>query len=104
MRSEWTSQFEKVLREHLPLLEAGQELAPDATLAALGLDSLATVQLLVGLEDAFELTIPDELLVPENFATPGALWAAVDGLRTDELRTDGLRADGLRADGPLEAP
>ncbi|MFI9326077.1 phosphopantetheine-binding protein [Kitasatospora sp. NPDC052868] len=84
MPTEWTPQFEQVLREHLPLLEADQHLLPEAQLTALGLDSLATVQLLIGLEDALETTIPDAMLTPENFATPGALWAAMTSLATPQ--------------------
>ncbi|MFC8426342.1 phosphopantetheine-binding protein [Streptomyces sp. NPDC057236] len=81
MPTEWDSRFEKVLRAHLPLLGADRALAPDAALSGLGLDSLASVQLLVSLEETFEVAIPDEMLTPENFATPGSLWTAVDSLR-----------------------
>ncbi|MFD4338128.1 phosphopantetheine-binding protein [Streptomyces anulatus] len=80
MSTPWTPQFEEALRAHLPLLPADQALTPQARLATLGLDSLATVQLLVGMEDALGVLIPDELLTPENFATPAALWTAVGGL------------------------
>jgi acyl carrier protein len=82
MPGEWTPEFEKVLREYLPLLAAGRDLTPDARLTALGLDSLATVQLLVSLEDAFEVIIPDELLTLENFATADAVWSVITELRS----------------------
>lgn len=81
MPTEWDPQFEKVLREHLPLLGADHALRPDASLSGLGLDSLASVQLLVTLEETFEVAIPDDMLTPENFSTPGSLWTAVQSLR-----------------------
>ncbi|MGW3421539.1 phosphopantetheine-binding protein [Streptomyces phaeochromogenes] len=81
MQTGWDPQFEKVLREHLPLLNADHTLSPDAALSGLGLDSLASVQLLVSLEEAFEVAIPDEMLTPENFATPSSLWTVVESLR-----------------------
>ncbi|MFJ9517211.1 phosphopantetheine-binding protein [Kitasatospora sp. NPDC101801] len=82
MQTDWTPEFEHVLREYLPLLAPGQQLLPEAQLTALGLDSLSTVQLLIGLEDALAVTIPDAMLTPENFATPAALSAAL-GTLTD---------------------
>ncbi|KJK51607.1 hypothetical protein UK23_06290 [Lentzea aerocolonigenes] len=78
--AEWPPEFEKVLREHLPLLPAGEQLAPDAQLSAIGLDSLSIVQLLITLEDTFAVEIPDELLSVRTFATAGALWTAISGL------------------------
>lgn len=80
MTGDWPASFEALLREHLPLLPATTELARDASLVDLGLDSLTTVALLVGLEDLFEVSVPDDLLVAETFATPAALWQVVDEL------------------------
>ncbi|MFE9040570.1 phosphopantetheine-binding protein [Streptomyces sp. NPDC007818] len=83
MQTTWTPRFEEVLREHLPLLEDGRDLPPDASLTTLGLDSLSTVHLLIGLEDALGVTIPDALLTPENFATAGTLRTALATLMDD---------------------
>jgi acyl carrier protein len=80
MSPEWTGAFEKVLREHLPLLAPDHPLTSGAKLAQLGLDSLGTVQLLISLEDEFQVSIPDEMLTPAVFATPDAIWAALDEL------------------------
>jgi acyl carrier protein len=74
--NDWTSEFEAILRGHLPLL--GQEaIEPADRLVDLGLDSLATVSLLLDLEAAFSVTIPDEMLTAETFATASALWSVV---------------------------
>ncbi|MGW2302464.1 phosphopantetheine-binding protein [Streptomyces sp. NPDC001809] len=83
MQTTWTPRFDEVLREHLPLLEAGREVPSEASLAALGLDSLSTVHLVIGLEDALGVTIPDALLTAENFATAGSLRTALAPLMGD---------------------
>ncbi|SFE89858.1 Acyl carrier protein [Actinacidiphila alni] len=68
--------FQDVLLPRLPYAE-GDELSPDADLAALGLDSMGVVQLLADLEDHFGVELDDELLTEETFATVGSLWATV---------------------------
>jgi acyl carrier protein len=77
----WPQQFEAVLRAHVPSLAGDVPIEPHASLFDLGLDSLATVALLVGIEDAFGIMIPDEDLSPNTFATPMDLWAVVGRLR-----------------------
>ncbi len=74
----WNDEFEAIVRSHLPLLD-DKPLMPDMRLADLGLDSLATVSLLLDLEEEFSLTITDELLTAETFATAMALWTVVSG-------------------------
>ncbi|MEV4690567.1 phosphopantetheine-binding protein [Micromonospora echinospora] len=78
--AQWPEQFDAILRAHLPLLEATEPLLPDVALADLGLDSLATVTLLLELEDEFGVTIPDELLNENTFATPQQLWLVLTTL------------------------
>ncbi|MFI6776082.1 phosphopantetheine-binding protein [Nocardia sp. NPDC050412] len=80
----WAEPFEKKLRTYLPLLSADTELTPDLNLANHGLDSLATVGLLLDLEETFAVTIPDHLLSVDTFATPAGLWAVIDSLRDRE--------------------
>jgi acyl carrier protein len=70
-----------VLRAHVPSLAGDAPIEPRASLPDLGLDSLATVALLVDLEEAFGIMIPDEDLGPDTFATPLGLWAVVGRLR-----------------------
>ncbi len=48
-----TPSFIDLLRPHLCLLGPGQELAPDASLGELGLDSMASVALVLELEQHF---------------------------------------------------
>ncbi|EWC64303.1 Diaminopimelate decarboxylase [Actinokineospora spheciospongiae] len=82
MSVQWDAEFEKQLREALPRLGGDGPVSPEASLRAAGLDSLATVELLVKLEEAYGVQIPDEVLTPAAFASPGSLWEAV----SDRLR------------------
>lgn len=76
----WTATFEETLRAYLPLLPADEPLGAELDLAGHGLDSLATVSLLLDLEEAFDVTIPDHLLAESTFATPAALWSTIESL------------------------
>jgi acyl carrier protein len=73
--------FLGIVESHLRYLEPGGTLGPDARLRALGLDSMGTVDLLVDLEDAYGISIPDARLTPETFETPAALWDVVRSVR-----------------------
>ncbi|MDV9194474.1 phosphopantetheine-binding protein [Streptomyces sp. Wh19] len=80
---QWDERFESLVRAALGSLPADQILAADLDLPRAGLDSLAVVELLIQIEDAYQLIIPDELLTFATFATPGALWRAVAGLSAE---------------------
>ncbi|KMS66247.1 hypothetical protein ACM01_46155 [Streptomyces viridochromogenes] len=82
----WDEAFETILRSLLRALPDDAPLRPDQDLAAAGLDSMASVELLLKLEETYAVEIPDELLQPTTFATAGALWEAVSGLRATELQ------------------
>ncbi|MFF3498208.1 phosphopantetheine-binding protein [Streptomyces sp. NPDC003247] len=73
--------FESVLRQTLPFLDADSPLEADASLTELGLDSLTLLGLVAELEDRFAVELPDELLVMETFATPSTLWDRLAELR-----------------------
>lgn len=70
----WDDRFEAILRGHLPFLDPGEQIVEGLALRDYGLDSLAVVNLLVALEDAYDVRIPGEALTLESFATPGRLW------------------------------
>lgn len=70
----WPPTFETVLRTHLPLLDKSAPITPEMSLVDSGLDSLATVSLLIELEDRFSVSVPDELLTATSFANPGSIW------------------------------
>lgn len=73
-------ELERLLRPHLKLLKAGDPLERDADLAALGLDSLSSINFLFDIEKEFNLTLPDELLAEETFRTLASLEKAIGGL------------------------
>jgi acyl carrier protein len=71
--------YTSILGSYLPLSGPGP-LDPAANLADLGLDSLNTIEILVRLEEEFDIQIPDEKLVAETFATVGSLWSVLSSL------------------------
>lgn len=74
----WNDRFEELLRTQLPEVSADAPLAPDTDLRAAGLDSLGTMELVVALEQAFGIEVPDEALTYETFTTTSSLWKTVD--------------------------
>ncbi len=76
----WEPRFEDALRPCLAPEASDAVLEADTSLRDMGLDSLKTVELVVRIEDAFDVVFPDEALTFETFATPQALWAVVQGL------------------------
>ncbi|OLR94782.1 hypothetical protein BJP25_13095 [Actinokineospora bangkokensis] len=48
-----------------------------AVLSDLGLDSMTAIELVVDIEETFDVEFPEELLVRETFATFGALAGVV---------------------------
>ena len=72
-----TTQFEECLRRHCRLVKPGS-VNYAVALAELGLDSMATVALLVDVEKTFAIRFHDEMLVDDTFRTAGALRNAVE--------------------------
>lgn len=77
--SQW-EQLLSILRPHLRFLPADQPVDPDADLAELGLDSMASIKLLLDLEQGFGVTVPDEALDENTFASARQLERLVGGL------------------------
>ncbi|MBY3122906.1 acyl carrier protein [Rhizobium laguerreae] len=57
------------------------QVADDADLYAAGLTSFASVQLMLGLEEAFDIEFPDNLLNCKSFASISAIARTVDLIR-----------------------
>lgn len=57
---------------------AVDSLADDSDLYTAGLSSFASVQLMLGLEDAFDIEFPDNLLNRRSFASIDAIAATVE--------------------------
>jgi acyl carrier protein len=76
----WTADFDHLLRRHARALPAGGLIDPDASMTALGVDSLASLVMILEVEAAFSISIPDTMLTDEHFSTPMALWRLVSDL------------------------
>lgn len=88
MPAPWDEKFEQLLREALPLLPAGVGLRENTCLKDHGMDSMASIDLLLKLEEHYQVAFPDEALTSATFATPGALWSLLTGLRDATAATD----------------
>jgi acyl carrier protein len=69
----WPASFENILRSYLTLAE-GEELVETMNPVDYGLDSMATVGLLLDLEGEYAITIPDDQLAELASADIGTLW------------------------------
>jgi acyl carrier protein len=76
----WDDQFEDIVRPHLTFLPEGADFTESLDLRDAGLDSLGIVDLLIALENAYDVKFTDDALTMETFATPGALWNTIAGL------------------------
>ncbi|MEI3896109.1 MULTISPECIES: phosphopantetheine-binding protein [Bacillus] len=56
----------------------------ETTLKDMGLDSMASIELLLELEDQFDIVFPDELLTEETFSTAKTLWESINKLTPDK--------------------
>jgi len=57
---------------------------PDASMASLGLGSLALVNLLISIEEEYSIEFPEQLVRPAVFATPATLWGCLQDFLSEE--------------------
>ena len=69
-----------ILRDHGKLAVDAMTLAEDADLFAAGLTSFATIQVMLAIEDAFGVEIPDEKLNRKTFSSLKALDDVIGAL------------------------
>jgi acyl carrier protein len=69
-----------VLQKHLKFANSAETFPMDAELESLGLDSMSAIDLLLALEETFEIVFPDAMLTPEVFRTAQSLEGAVQSL------------------------
>jgi acyl carrier protein len=79
----WEQDFAELVTGVLPPAARTAPLDPGLDLRRAGLDSMASIELLVRLETAYAVRFPEEVLTAKTFATPGALWRVLETLRTD---------------------
>jgi acyl carrier protein len=76
-----TEQITDIVRQALPPGASLAGLAADADLYDAGLTSMAMVKLMLAVEVAFDIAIPDADLHPDNFRSVAAVEALVRRLR-----------------------
>jgi acyl carrier protein len=79
-------QIRKLVSEHSGIETDVASLAEDADLYRAGMSSFASVQLMIGLEEAFDIEFPDTLLNPKTFSSLAAIQAALDTIRSQAAR------------------
>lgn len=76
----YTTQIREILSQHGRLNVDVSELEDDGDLYQAGLTSLITVNLLLAIEDHFDVEFPDELLSRRTFQSIESLAEAVEDL------------------------
>jgi acyl carrier protein len=80
LSADTSTAIREVVREHVRLPVDIDTLSDDADLFAAGMTSHASVNLMLALEDAFDLEFPDRMLTRSVFESVGAITAAIDEL------------------------
>jgi acyl carrier protein len=78
-----TQEIRRVLADHARLTADADSLAPDADLYQAGMTSHASVNVMLALEDAFDVEFPDRLLKRSVFESVASIAAAIDELQRD---------------------
>ena len=79
-----TNEIRTVLKEHGRLPVDLDSLPDEADLYQAGMTSHASVNVMLALEDAFDIEFPDRMLKRSVFASVAAIRAALDELLTGE--------------------
>jgi acyl carrier protein len=75
-----------VLRQHAQLAQSIEELTDEADRYRAGLTSHATVNVMLALEDEFEIEFPESLLLRRTFGSVRAIEEALGSVPTSSTR------------------
>ncbi len=78
-----TDEIRQVIRAHARLPVDPDELGDDVDLFESGMTSQASVNLMLGLEDAFDVEFPDRMLTRSVFESIASIRSALGELRAD---------------------
>jgi acyl carrier protein len=78
-----TDEIRTVIKEHGRLPVDVDALADDADLFQAGMTSHASVNVMLGLEDAFDIEFPDSMLKRSVFESIASIRAALEELRVE---------------------
>jgi acyl carrier protein len=84
MSDEMTQQIRDILEAHARLPGSIADLADGADLYDAGMTSHASVNVMLALEDAFDVEFPDRMLTRSVFASVGSIKAALLEIKRDE--------------------
>ena len=76
-----SNRLAEIVRQAMPEQAARVDLAVDADLYEAGLTSMAMVKLMLAVEVAFDIAIPDAELHPDNFRSIAAIQSLVARLQ-----------------------
>ena len=74
--------FIDIVRKHLKYLRAEQPLDVDRSLRTMGLDSMASVELLLDIEDTYGIALSQKHLIN---ATARTVWGHIEEIRPQDL-------------------
>ena len=75
-----TDRIREVIKQHGRMPTDVDSLPDDADLFVAGMSSHASVNLMLGLENAFDVEFPDEMLTRSTFASIASIRAALEQL------------------------
>jgi acyl carrier protein len=75
--------LKELIVEHVVGLDSLDQVSDNSDLVDLGLDSMAGLNLLLDMEEEFEVQFPEEYLTAEVFSTPMTLAAAIKAIPAD---------------------
>jgi acyl carrier protein len=81
-----TDEIRQIIQDHGRLQTDVSTLAADADLYQAGLSSHASVNVMLALEDHFDIEFPDRMLTPAVFESIASIEAAVGELCASEAR------------------
>ncbi len=75
-----TEKLLEIIHKQIKFPEGAANIPMDTELQALGLDSMGAINLLLDLEDSFDIAFPGSLLTEETFKTADSLSKAIQSL------------------------
>ena len=80
-----TDEIRLVLKAHARLRVDVDELSEDADLFQAGMTSHASINVMLALENAFDVEFPDRLLSRSVFTSIGSIHAALDAIAVEDV-------------------
>ena len=78
--NEIITRLKPLILEHLKLVETTDQIGDTDDLTTLGMDSMAATNMMIDIEDEFDIHFLDEMLTPETFKSAESLSLAIDSL------------------------